>query len=170
MIITDETKLITECKDISIFEAPAIIKKLEEELANSSVSGVGLAANQIGIDAKVCIIRTGRHHLSLVNPVILELHDLCMFDNEGCLSYPDAWVATKRYNEVLVKDLLNPNGVVCTGLTAVVVQHEVGHLYGETMYAHQIKKPDGPNSPCWCGSGKKLKKCCEEKLIIVYIK
>lgn len=165
MIITDESKLITECKNISVFEAPDIIRKLEIELAASPVSGVGLAANQIGIDAKVCIIRTGKHSLDLVNPVITETYDLCMFDNEGCLSYPDAWLTTKRYNEILVKDLLNPNGIVCTGLISVVVQHEVGHLYGETMYANQIRKPDGPNSACWCGSGKKFKKCCVEKII-----
>src|SRR5690242_13677774 len=114
MIITDESKLITECKNVSIFEAPSIIKQLEAELSNSKVAGVGLAANQIGIDAKVCIIRANKHHLDLVNPVIVEQYDLCMFDNEGCLSYPNAWLTTKRYNEILVKDLLNPIGVVCT--------------------------------------------------------
>lgn len=167
MIITDESKLLKECKDVSIFEADYIIKELEKELANSKSPGIGLAANQIGIDAKVCIIRAGRYSINLVNPKIVDKLDLCMFDNEGCLSYPDEWLTTKRFNEIVVKDLLNPEGIVCSALTAVVIQHEVGHLYGETMYDYQIKKPDGPNSPCWCGSGKKFKKCCVEKVIKV---
>lgn len=165
MIITDESKLKTECKNVSIFEAQDIIKKLEIELASSKTPGIGLAANQIGIDAKVCIIRAEKYSLNLANPEIIEKFDLCMFNGEGCLSYPDEWLITKRYNEIVVKDLFNPVGVVCSGLVAVVVQHEVDHLYGKTMYEYEIKKPDGPNSQCWCGSGRKFKKCCVEKVI-----
>jgi len=165
MIITDESKLKTECRSVSVFEAQDIVRKLEMELATSKTSGIGLAANQIGIDAKVCIIRVGKFAVNLANPEITEKLDLCLFDNEGCLSYPDQWLTTARYNEIVVKDLFNPNGIVCSGLLAVVVQHETDHLYGKTMYDYQVKKPDGPNSPCWCGSGKKFKKCCVEKVI-----
>lgn len=159
MIVTDEIKLRNECEDASIFEAQIIISKLDKELGFSSTKGIGLAANQIGINKKVCIIRTVEEKLDLVNPVIIDKYDLSLFTNEGCLSFPDQWITTKRYNEVMVKDLLHPAGVVCTGLMAVVVQHEVGHLYGETMYDYQIKVPAGPNMPCWCGSKKKFKKC-----------
>lgn len=159
MIITDESKLRSECQDVSIFEANDIISKLEEELKSSKNTGIGLAANQIGIDKKVCIIRVGSLSLNLANPIITEKEDLCLFRNEGCLSFPDQWISTKRYNEIVVKDLFHSAGVVCSGLMAVVVQHEVGHLYGETMYDYEIKIPSGPNMPCWCKSGKKYKKC-----------
>jgi peptide deformylase len=159
MIITNETELRQPCLDASLFEAQNIINILSKELASSNTKGVGLAANQIGINKKICIIRIDKYELDLVNPVIVDTQDLCLFKNEGCLSFPDEWLSTKRYNEVFVTDLLHPAGVVCTGLAAVVVQHEVGHLYGETMYDYRVSMPLGPNSPCWCGSGKKFKKC-----------
>lgn len=168
-IVLEKEQLLTECRNVSILEAQGIIARLEAELAASPTSGIGLAANQIGIDAKVCIIRPVNPTdpiapIDLVNPVIQELHDLREFDNEGCLSFPNEWLVTKRYNEVVVKDDLHPAGIICTGLEAVVVQHEVGHLYGEVMYDYQIKRP-GPNMPCWCGSGKKYKKCHSRKQI-----
>jgi len=159
MILTDENKLRNECEDVSIFETPQIIAQLENELSSSRTKGIGLAANQIGINKKVCIIRLDDLNLDLANPIITDKYDLSLFHNEGCLSFPDQWLSTKRYAEILVKDLLHPMGVVCTGLMAVVVQHEVGHLYGETMYDYQVKIPSGHNMPCWCESGKKFKKC-----------
>lgn len=164
MIITDENLLKKECKDVSIFEAYDIVQKLEDELLSSKKPGIGLAANQIGIDAKVCIIRTGLEKINLANPVIMEKYDLRSFKNEGCLSFPGDFIFTKRYNDILVKDLFHPNGIVCTGLTAVVAQHEIGHLYGETMYDYEIKLPK-PNEKCWCGSDKKFKTCHMNKII-----
>lgn len=168
MIVTDTNKLKKECRDISLIEASGIIYNLENELKRSKISGLGLAANQIGIDAKVCIIRT-KSKLDLVNPIITQKYDLSLFKNEGCLSFPEQWITTARYNEILVVDLLHPAGVICTGIDAVVVQHEVGHLYGEVMFDYQIEEPSGPNMSCWCKSGKKYKKCCINKEIrIVY--
>lgn len=163
MIVTDKSKLTVECKDVSIFEGMNIAARLDEELNKSPSPGIGLAANQIGIDAKVCIIRTSKS-LDLINPVIVELSDLGEFDNEGCLSFPEQWVTTRRYSEVLVRDLLHPEGIVATGLEAVVIQHEVGHLYGDTMFQYRIERP-APNAPCWCGSGKKYKNCHKGKVI-----
>ena len=166
MIITDKELLIKECKEVSLFEGQDIIQKLEKELATSEIPGIGLAANQIGIDAKVCIIRTKEFHLDLINPKIIEKFDLLFFKGEGCLSFPNRHINTKRFNDILVVDYLHPSGVVATGLEAIVIQHEVGHLYGETMFDYQIELPQGPNSKCWCGSGKKYKVCHSGKKIL----
>ena len=81
------------------------------------------------------------------------------------MSFPDEWVTTKRYNEIVVKDLYMPAGMILVGIEAVVAQHEIGHLYGEIMYDYVVKEPEGRNDSCWCGSGKKYKKCCLEKEI-----
>ena len=156
MIVTDLSRLTSECKDVSLFEADDILKKLDEELSKSA-SGVGLAANQIGIDAKVCIVKY-RRLIQLVNPVIIELNGLREFHSEGCLSFPGEFITTKRYDEVFVKDLLYPDGRIFLGFEAVAVQHEIGHLYGEVMHNYQIPKLK-PNDKCWCGSGTKYKKC-----------
>jgi len=163
MIVTNREELQRECKDVSLFEAQEIAKKLVEQLEQSS-TGVGLAANQIGIDAKVCIIKS-KELIVLVNPIIIETFDRMLFRNEGCLSFPGEWVTTARYNEVFIKDLLHPAGIVSTGFEAVVIQHEVGHLYGEIMHDYIVEVPKGRNDRCWCGSGKKYKKCCLGKEI-----
>ena len=164
MIITDESKLKKECRDVSLLEAQGIIYNLDNELTDSNIKGVGLAANQIGIDAKVCIIRSN-NKLNLVNPKIINKYDLSLFRNEGCLSYPNQSIMTQRFSEIVVRDLLHPAGIICIGIDAVIVQHEVGHLYGKTMFDYQVQIPEGPNSKCWCGSNKKYKKCCIRKEI-----
>lgn len=165
MIIIDEIELKKPCQDASIFEAADIIKKLEVELANSKIPGIGLSANQIGIQKRVLIIRAGKQHLNLANPEIIEKYDLSEFDNEGCLSFPEEYITTKRYAEVLIKDLFHPEGIVLTGLMAVVAQHEISHTNGETMYDYQIARPKSPNEKCWCSSNLKYKKCHQNKII-----
>lgn len=157
MIVTDADQLAKECKDVSLFDGEQILLQLEEELIRSK-SGIGLAANQIGIDAKVCIIRTPTSKIALINPFLTYQCDKRLFRNEGCLSFPGEWVTTARFNEIVVKDLLHPEGIICVGLEAVVVQHEVGHLYGKLMHDYIIHEPER-NKPCWCKSGKKYKKC-----------
>lgn len=164
MIIQNNKSIRDICDDVSVFEASVIIQKLEFELSSSDIAGVGLAANQIGLRKKVCIIRVS-DKIDLVNPIIIEKLDLREFFNEGCLSFPNQWVKTKRFNEVFIKDDLHPAGIICTGIEAVVVQHEIGHLYGETMYDYQINIP-GVNQKCWCNSGKKYKKCHIKKVIV----
>ena len=163
MIITDAEQLKQECEDASIFEAPEIIKRLEYELANSTIPGIGLAAPQIGIKKKVLIARYGNFKLDLVNPVIVDQSDLREFDGEGCLSFPQKYLTTARYNEIYIKDDLH-YGLVLTGFHAVICAHECDHLYGITMFDRQIKRP-GRNEKCWCGSGKKYKVCHNNKVI-----
>ena len=163
MIVTDIDKLKIECQDASIMEAPGVLYKLENALRKSTTPGIGLAANQIGVNKKICIIR-GKNKIDLVNPKIIKKYDLMEFDGEGCLSFPGISILTKRYNEIVVQDLLHPAGIVCVGLEAVVVQHEVSHLYGETMFDYGIKRPP-VNKLCWCKSQIKYKKCHMGKVI-----
>lgn len=162
MIITDSQKLKNYCREVSLFEAFDIVAKLEKELV-ASKSGIGLSANQIGIDAQVCIIRAGKTHLNLANPKIIEQDDLCIFENEGCLSFPSKFITTKRYKEILVKDLFQPTGVALYGFEAVVAQHEISHCFGQTMYDFEVKLNGGDR--CFCNSGKKYKLCHKNKII-----
>jgi len=162
MILTDEKLLRVPSKSVSIFEGVGIIKKLEYELQNSPIAGVGLSGVQIGIDASVCIIRSNIS-LDLINPKVINKYDLSFFDQEGCLSYPNIFIATKRYNEIVIKDILHPAGIILTGINAVIVQHEIDHTLGKVMFDYEVKTPKGPNSKCWCGSGRKFKTCCKGK-------
>lgn len=157
MIITDKSKLSSTCKDVTLFEAQDIIIQLEEELKKHP-TGIGLAAIQIGLKKKVCIIRV-KDSINLINPIIIESFDLMEYHNEGCLSYPGKLITTSRFNEIFVKDVLHPNGFISTGFEAVVIAHEIDHLNSITMYDREIQIPTRRNEKCWCKSGKKYKLC-----------
>lgn len=159
MITTNIDKLKIKCNEVSIFEAQQIIALLEAELKQSKVPGIGLAHNQIGGNKMVAIVRIPNcPPIDLVNPKIIESYDIKEYHGEGCLSYPGKSIITKRYNEIFVKDSIHTAGIVCTGLEAVAVQHEIDHLYGRTMYDFTITAPL-KSEKCWCGSSKKYKSC-----------
>ena len=68
---------------------------------NERKDGIGLAANQVGIDAAVAVVNV-REPLILINPVITEQWDEIDY-YEGCLSYPKHGVKTKRYRNIIIQ-------------------------------------------------------------------
>jgi peptide deformylase len=163
-IITDEEELRRSNGDIGVYEAKSIIDKLETALEHSSRPGIGLAAPQVGIHKRVAIVRVkreeGSENIDLVNPIIVDQENGFMFSDEGCLSLPGVNLNTRRFNEIFVKDDLHPAGFIATGLVAVAIQHEIDHLDGILITDRAVgKNKIGRNDPCFCGSGKKYKKC-----------
>jgi len=165
MIITDTSELRKKNEKASAEEAQEIIKKLERELVESKAPGIGLAANQIGINKKVAIVRIKHENdddenLDLVNPVMVDQWGSFIHKGEGCLSMPGKQINTNRYREVFVKDDLHPAGFIATGLAAIAIQHEIDHL--ENMLITDRVAGKGKikrNDKCPCSSGKKWKKC-----------
>jgi peptide deformylase len=95
--------------------------------------GVGLAANQVGVATRVCVVETDeQHRYALVNPVIVE-RDGTVKDEEGCLSIPDIYGDVERSARVVV-EALDENGkkqrIEATELLARAIQHEIDHLDG----------------------------------------
>lgn len=161
-IVKDKSRLLEPCKAVTLDEGLEVAEELHRVLEKTS--GIGLAANQIGIDAAVFVIslpggKSGHVKASFVNPKIVSLEDPIYFEGEGCLSFPGETLRTLRYNNLVMQDDTFPSGRAMEGLTAVVCQHEYGHLVGKTMHDYHYKKI-GPNVRCPCGSGKKFKKCC----------
>ncbi|MCB5169193.1 peptide deformylase [Streptomyces bambusae] len=141
-----------ECKDVTDFgdELAALVDDMFA--SQKAAEGVGLAANQIGVDLKVfvydCPDDDGvRHTGVVVNPVLQELPaDRRILDdsNEGCLSVPTAYAALARpdYAEVHGQDVQgNPIKVRGTGYFARCLQHETDHLYGY-LYIDRLSKRD----------------------------
>ena len=64
--------------------------------------GCGLAASQIGVLRRVCVVDVGDGLIELVNPVIVEQSGL-QFEEEGCLSFPGDYGKTKRPMNVTVR-------------------------------------------------------------------
>jgi peptide deformylase len=171
MITTDEKILRMSCSDATPEEVGAIIEQLERELEYSARlgrQGVGLACPQINIHKNIAVVRLDANHsVNLVNCKIKNAYDEFIFEQEGCLSFPDMLVSTKRYNEIhIVDNLVYPHAFVLTGLMSIICQHELNHLQNILLpdIAIPEQKPQKtkirPNDKCICGSNKKFKKCC----------
>ncbi|MEU5973299.1 peptide deformylase [Streptomyces sp. NPDC047315] len=141
-----------ECRDVTEFgdELAALVDDMFA--SQRAAEGVGLAANQIGVDLKVfvydCPDDEGVRHVGVVcNPVLEELpaeRRVLDESNEGCLSVPTAYAALARpdYAVVSGRDLQgNPIRVQGTGYFARCLQHETDHLYGR-LYIDRLSKRD----------------------------
>ena len=94
--------------------------------------GVGLAAPQVGILRRYCVIDIGEGIVELINPVITEKIGE-QTDNEGCLSIPGRSEIVTRPMKVSVR-AQNRYGenitVTGEGLMARALCHEIDHLDG----------------------------------------
>lgn len=94
--------------------------------------GVGLAAPQIGILRRICVIDIGEGPIELVNPEIIKISGK-QNETEGCLSCPGKWGVTERPKKVKVR-AYNRNGqqyeITGTDLLARALCHEIDHLDG----------------------------------------
>ena len=139
-------------REVSVEEGMAIATELFQIL-NKRGDGIGLAANQVGIDAQVAVVNV-REPLVLINPKIISKENEIPF-YEGCLSYPGKGVHTKRYRDIVVSTAQSDSGWYFSGaespsdgkgswekeqgkkqdaelrtLESVCVQHEIDHLNG----------------------------------------
>ena len=147
----DNPLIQKKLKEVTVEEGLEIATKLFQIL-NERGDGIGLAANQVGIDAQVAVVNV-REPLVLINPkIVSKTNEIPYY--EGCLSFPSKGVHTKRYETIEVKTAqINGSWIfsgVDTGdevrgtweidkkkqnrelriLEAVCVQHEIDHLNG----------------------------------------
>ena len=169
--LKDSNPLINQkLREVSVEEGNSIATELFQIL-NKRGDGIGLAANQVGIDAAVAVVNV-KEPIVLINPKIVSKEEEIRY-YEGCLSYPKKGCHTKRYKIVEVKvDNYESNLTFGAGdtevdlLESVCVQHEIDHLNGMRILdrvvdtTYRAEKKPGRNEPCHCGSGKKYKKCC----------
>lgn len=141
----DET-LRKVCRPVTEI-TPRIIRLLDDMHDTlEDADGVGLAAPQVGILRRICLVDTGDEVVELINPKII-------YENgeqeevEGCLSVPDVWGYTHRPAKVIVK-ALNRKGEEFTvegeGVVARCFCHEIEHLDGKLFIdnAVHILTPD----------------------------
>lgn len=106
-----------------------------------AADGVGLAAPQIGMLRRYCVIDIGEGIIELVNPVI-EHTEGEQEDQEGCLSFPGEYGTVRRPQKVTVR-AQDRHGksftVTGEGLLARALCHEIDHLDG-IVYKDRIVK------------------------------
>lgn len=122
---------------------------LEEQMIMlmSQSNGIGLAANQVGIDARVFVMKTENLKevytaFALFNPSILEVSSDEELDEEGCLSFPDLWIKVKRPNYVIAEFFDRDNNkciIKFEGIDARCFLHELDHLNG-TCFIDKVSK------------------------------
>ena len=129
----DHPALRQKAKKVS--RVDTTIVRLLDDLAETmyAAPGAGLAANQIGIPLRVCVVKGEENqHWGLVNPVVVKAEG-SQVGYEGCLSLP-GWVGEVERAETVVVKALNRKGkeirVKASGFTARAVQHEIDHLDG----------------------------------------
>ena len=99
--------------------------------------GIGLAAPQVGVAKRVCVIdlsggKTGGDLLVLINPEFIQREGM-QLEDEGCLSLPgfNATVARPAKAVIRALDRTGQSRVIeATGLLARAFQHEIDHLDG----------------------------------------
>ncbi len=126
---------------------PRIIRLLDDMRDTLiEANGAGLAAPQVGILRRICLVDDGEEILELINPEIISVEGE-QEEIEGCLSVPDVWGVTHRPEKVTVK-ALNRYGEEFTasgeGIVARCFCHETDHLDGKlfTDNAVHILTPD----------------------------
>ncbi|MDO8588827.1 MAG: peptide deformylase [Armatimonadota bacterium] len=94
--------------------------------------GVGLAANQIGVDKHIFVYDVGEGPAALLNPKIIKRRG-SQTGTEGCLSVPGLQGEVRRASSVVAEGLDidgNKVRIQAEGLLARVFQHEIDHLNG----------------------------------------
>jgi len=104
-------------------------------------NGIGLSANQVGLDAQIFVMRPIDHPeikkpFAIINPIVLEIGEEKINGPEGCLSYPGLVLKVTRPTKILTR-FLDLNGKECiiefSGIDARCFLHEYDHLNGVTF-------------------------------------
>jgi len=130
------------CRPVALFDQE--ISLLIGDLVDTMRAGpgsVGVAAPQIGVTLRVCVVdvsasRQGKENnhglLVMINPEIIG-RDGAAIMREGCMSVPDYTGDVERATAVTVR-FLDENGesrrIDASGFEAVAIQHEIDHLDG----------------------------------------
>jgi peptide deformylase len=151
LIITNINELKKSCKEITNEDnIKEIIQKLKDTL--DCYSGYGLSANQIGIQKKISYCKLPKYdakdkkleftEIVIINPKIIEKDRKIVVKQEGCLSIPYINVDTDRYVFITVEyqdEKLDKRTALFQDLESLVVQHEIDHLNGLTIFDRKHK-------------------------------
>ena len=156
----DNPVINKKLKEVSLEEGNKIATELFKILAERK-DGIGLAANQVGIDASVAVVNV-REPIILINPAIVKQWDEVPY-YEGCLSYKGKGINTKRYKNIVITTEQEEGELYFSGaenpsagkgswekessnrqeeelrlLETICVQHEIDHLNGMTIHDRQM--------------------------------
>tara|TARA_B100000401_G_C52567060_1_gene606151 strand:+ start:29 stop:643 length:615 start_codon:yes stop_codon:yes gene_type:complete len=136
-LVEEATKVLREPTSEFDFEnPPECPKEVEKNLSEAMerFGGIGLSANQLGLDYRVFVMRTADSGIkAFFNPEVTKLSKETEMMKEGCLSFPDIYLMIKR-PKAIEFEYTDSDGERHTlqleGLGSRCVQHELDHLNG----------------------------------------
>ena len=115
----------------------AFMRQVMEE---ENPKGAGIAANQVGVLRRVIVINHVGIDMDILNPEITKHCNKKMTSVEMCLSCPGIKLSVGRWKWVIVKgydENWKPIKKKFHGFLSTLVQHEIDHLNGLTLYTRQ---------------------------------
>lgn len=144
VMVPDQT-LSTPSEDVPANEFGEKLNLLIERmfLTMKEAPGVGLAAPQIGINWRLFVVDITYDNpevepFEVINPKVLRKSGDTSYE-EGCLSIPGFFHEMKRSSEIDIKFIdrdQKPHQLKAKGFLAIVLQHELAHIEGNTIISH----------------------------------
>ena len=140
IVLEGDSCLTKVCRPVTAFNGRLhqLLDDMAETLADAN--GAGLAAPQVGILRRVCLVldEANECYLELVNPEIIKTEGK-QSGLEGCLSVPGKFAVVERPNIVRVRAQDRDGAffeVEDEALTARCFCHEIEHLDGHLFVEH----------------------------------
>jgi peptide deformylase len=133
-IITDKAALSKPCKETTLEEARPVIQDLMDTVHSiGKKKCAGLAANQIGSDLRVFVVKIRGKYVAFINPSWMGAVKK-VAKAEGCLSFPGKQVSVLRWTTIFTTPPINKKrGYTLSNTEARAFQHELDHLNGITI-------------------------------------
>lgn len=127
--------------DDALLTKPLEYKEIEDKIEFASqlenatrfFNGIGLSANQVGIDNRVFSIVYGDFAETFFDPKIVEYSEQTALFEEGCLSQPGIFINLKRPQRIKIEYTTRTGERITAdfaGITARIIQHEYDHMEG----------------------------------------
>ena len=131
--------LFQKSLEVVTFDADLISLLDKMETVLKAERGLGLSAVQVGSLQRVIIVKNEDEYIKMVNPIVLVGESSKeTYIRESCLSFKGISLAVHRKEDCVV-NFHTPEGepkmLALEGLIARVVQHELDHLNGITLYS-----------------------------------
>jgi peptide deformylase len=153
IVIWPNKNLLKPCEDVTEFNED--LKKISDEMIDilKKSGGIGLAANQVGLNIKLLVAQmgdpakeNGLKYVTFVNPEIVGTNFPLVHTIEGCLSLPGVQASLNIRSTLITVSAYNLEGMpfqtAYFNRDAVILAHEIDHLFGKTLmeHMHGVKK------------------------------
>lgn len=131
----DFLKTKMDAFDFESNDAPKIAEEMIRDMIK--FNGVGLAANQVGLNGRIFVMKpqSGKPY-AVINPTIEKVSAKSKLDIEGCLSFPNLFLYVNRPDKIDVNflDIEGKNvKMLLEDFEARIFLHEFDHLEGITF-------------------------------------